>query len=177
MPTEWNLNYPSWMIADGEPDREVGETFEWFAVEFWTQQPLTRAGVRSKTAVLIADFNYRITGEITYLSEKACVIDFGLSAIDTPDAVAPDCRQGDYVTGDIGIGLPLCVEMAPEAVLETLRRKWHVNSISADLTPFKSHPDNPRILVRDEARTEYIEAKSTRDVNAHDYVLRCNEIR
>src|SRR6266436_8812097 len=33
-----------------------------------------------------------------------------------PDAVAPDCQQGDYVTGDIGIGLPLCVEMAPEAV-------------------------------------------------------------
>jgi len=165
------------MIADGEPDREVGETFEWFAVEFWTQQPLTKTRVRSKTAVLVADFKYRITGEITFLSDKACVIDFGLSAIDTPNAVTPDCQQGDYVTGDIGIGLPLCVEIAPDAVLETLRRKWHVNSISADLTPFKSYPDNPRLLVRDEARIEYIEVKSTRDVDARDYVLRCTEIR
>jgi len=43
----------------------------------------------------------------------------------------PGCQQGGYVTGVIGIGLPLCVEMAPETVLETLRRLWHVNRISA----------------------------------------------
>jgi hypothetical protein len=37
MPADCNLYSPSWMIADGEPDRETEQFFDWFAVEFWTQ--------------------------------------------------------------------------------------------------------------------------------------------
>jgi len=55
---EWNLHYPSWMIADGEPDHDVGESFEWFAVEFWTDDPLVKTAAREKTAVPIADYRY-----------------------------------------------------------------------------------------------------------------------
>lgn len=31
---DWNLHYSRWVIDDGEPERHVGEIFEWFAVEF-----------------------------------------------------------------------------------------------------------------------------------------------
>jgi hypothetical protein len=37
MPADCNLYNPRWMIADAEPDRETGQFFDWFAVEFWTQ--------------------------------------------------------------------------------------------------------------------------------------------
>ena len=47
--------------------REVGETFEWFNVDFEADPPLTKTGVRSKSAIPIADFAYRITGEVAYL--------------------------------------------------------------------------------------------------------------
>ena len=85
MPIDWNLQYPSWMIADGEPDRETGESFEWCAVEFWTEGVLESTDERSKSAVPVADYNYRVVAEVVYLSEKACVIDFGLRAIRTTE--------------------------------------------------------------------------------------------
>jgi hypothetical protein len=56
MQSEWNLYYPSWMIADGEPDRKVGEIFEWFAVEFWTVKGSSeRTDERRKSAIPVAD--------------------------------------------------------------------------------------------------------------------------
>jgi hypothetical protein len=176
MPTEWNLQYPSWMIADGEPDRETGESFEWFAVEFWTEGNLERTDERSKSAVPVADYIYRVVAEVLYLSEKACVIDFGLKAIRTADLLSPECKQGDYVTGKIGIGLPLCTEMVPEEVLKTLAHKWHVNKISADLTPYVAQPENSRFSVRDVSQIRHQDVKSTKTLRTHTYILHCSEI-
>jgi hypothetical protein len=98
MPSEWNLYYPSWMIADGEPNGQVGEVFEWFSIEFWTVKCLERTDERRKSAIPGADFNYQVVAEVAYLSEKACVIDFGLRAIRTPDLLSPKCKQGDYLS-------------------------------------------------------------------------------
>jgi hypothetical protein len=175
MPTEWNLYYPSWMIADGQPDRTVGEIFEWFAIEFWTEKSLERTDERRKSAIPVADYNYQVVAEVAYLSEKACVIDFGLRAIRTPDLLSPECRQGDYVTGKVSIGLPLCTEVVPEEVLKTLTHKWRVNRISADLTPYVAHQDNPRFSFRDESRIRYQEVKSTDTIRTREYVLHCSE--
>ena len=41
-------------------------------------------------------------------SKEGCLLDFGLRAMSFHTAVAPDCKQGDYVTGEIAI-LPLSI--------------------------------------------------------------------
>ena len=176
MTSEWDLLYPSYMIADGEPDFEVDQCFDWFAVEFWTEGILVRTDERSKSAVPIADYKYRVVAELVYLSEKACIIDFGLKAIRTADLLSPECKQGDYVTGQISIGLPLCTEMVPEEVLNTLAHKWHVNRISADLTPYVAQPENSRFHIRDESKIRHQDINSTKALSTHTYILHCSEI-
>jgi hypothetical protein len=175
MRSEWNLYYPSWMIADGEPHRAVGEIFEWFSIEFWTVKSLERTDERRKSAIPVADYNYQVVAEVAYLSEKACVIDFGLRAIRTPDLLSPECGQGDYVTGKVSIGLPLCTKVVPAEVSKTLMRKWRVNRISADLTPYVRRPDNPRFDFRDETQIQYQEVESTTALKAQTYILHCSE--
>jgi hypothetical protein len=176
MPSEWNLYYPSWMIADGEPHRKVGELFEWFSVEFWSEERLERTHERRRSAVPIADYNYQVLAEVAYLSEEACVIDFGLRAIRTPDLLSPECKQGDYVTGNVKIGLPLSTEMVPPEILNSLTHKWRVERISADLTPYVSLPDDPRSFYRDKTQVRYREVDSTSDYGADAYILHCSEI-
>jgi hypothetical protein len=76
------------MISDGEAERSVGESFQWFAVTFWTEQALSKTLARERSAQPIDDYAYRVVAEITYLTEAACIIDFGLratsSAADSP---------------------------------------------------------------------------------------------
>jgi hypothetical protein len=164
------------MIADGEPHRKVGEIFEWFSIEFWTVKNLEKTDDRHKSAIPVADYKYKVVAELTYLSEKACVIDFGLRAIRTADLVSHLCKHGDYVTGMVNIGLPLCTEVVPEEVSKTLTHKWRVNRISADLTPYISRPDNPRFYFRDETQIQHQEVESTTALRTHAYILHCSEI-
>ena len=178
MPSEWALHYARWIIDDGEPEREVGESFIWFAVEFWSERALAlERGVSETTATPVADFQYRVTARIAYVSAKAAVIDFGLTAIGPRDLLPVECREGDYVTGDIGIDLPLCTDIVPEEVFQTLKRTWHVNKISADLTPYISHPDDPtgKWHVRDTSRIRFEDVSSTDSVTTHSYILHCSE--
>jgi hypothetical protein len=177
MLTEWSLHYPRWVIEDGYPYRDVGATFEWFNVDFNADPPLAKTAVRYKSAVPIADFGYRITGEVECLSEEGCLLDFGLRAMSSRTALAPDCKQGDYVTGEIAISLVYGIMYLPEAVFETLKCRWHVNRITADLTPYVSHPDNPRFFLRDETRIQYADVRSTLEVKAKDYILHWTEDR
>jgi hypothetical protein len=176
MLTEWSLHYPRWVIEDGYPDREVGETFEWFNVDFGAEPPLTKAGVRSKLAIPTADFGYNVTGEVACLSDEGCLLDFGLRAMGLRRDVAPDCREGDYVTGKIGISVEYGLIYLPEAVFDTLKCRFHVNRITADLTPFILHPDS-HSFIRDESRIQYVDVKSTLELKAEDYILHCTEVR
>jgi len=114
--------------------------------------------------------------EVVHLSEKACVIDFGLRAIAGSDLLATGCIEGDYVAGEVWLNLPLCFEIAPESVLLSLRYRWKVERISADLTPFVAHPDNPRFFTRDDSRVRYEEVTATSSIKAHSYILCCSEM-
>jgi hypothetical protein len=175
MPLEWDLYYPNWMIEDGEPHRRTGEIFDWHSVEFWTLEALRPTNARSKSAIPAADYLYHVVAEVAYLSERACIIDFGLQAVRAPDPPSPHYKLGDYVTGIVGVGLPLRAEMLPEGISKTLARRWRVNAISADLTPYIAHPDNPRYFFRDESKVRYQAVESTDVLTTHAYILHCSE--
>jgi hypothetical protein len=166
---EWSLHYFSWLIGDGEPNRKVGEVFDWFALEFWSEQPLKATAPGAPSALASGDFQYRITAEVVFVFEtKAAVIDFGLLAIGNLANFQKGVRVGDFVNGEISIGLPLCIEPIPDAVSDRMSHRWEVSRISADLTPYQ----NGR---RDKTIISYTDVISTGETKAVDYLLHCKE--
>jgi hypothetical protein len=172
MPAEWNLHYEGgWTFADGEPHLSVGEIFDWDWVGFGSQHGLVRVEEKSKSAIPIADFLYRVLAELIYTSEKACINDFGLRAIGKSACLRPRSAQGDYVSGNISISLPGYTELGvPGALLQTLER-----GISADLTPYVERSPGDRSFIRDESRIHYEQVSSTQSVDAPWYILHCSE--
>ncbi len=167
---DWTLHYPAWLIADGEPDFKVGDVFDWFAVEFWSEKPLTKTSETERSATQADDYRIRVSGELVFLSKKAVVIDFGLMAIGNVDKLSPGVGLGDFALGEIRIGFPLCIDPIPHDVILKLGRQWRMNSISADLTPYGLDGR------RDVARITYREVTSTAQLNAIDYLLHCTEL-
>lgn len=186
MPSEWNLHYEGWMIGDGEPDRRVGEVFDWWTLEFWSLQGLASAKEKTRSATPAGDFEYQVVAEVVYVSPEldrlaGCLIDFGLKAIGYSSNLPPGSKQGDYVYGTIGIGIPAIVGTLPEALYKGLEHRWRVNRISADLTPYTSEvcmPDGTRLPqgMRDSSRIQYQEVNSTESVRTHGYILHCSEV-
>ena len=171
MNLEWNLHYFRYVIDDGEPERHVGDEFDWFAISFWSDAKLTRAMERTKAAVPIADNAYRVSAEVTYVShdpeQAACILDFGIKAVsNSADILPPECQEGEYVTGEIRLELPLCTKVFPHE----LARRWRVNRISADLTPYGPHP------VSDASAVRYQEVDDTNSVEAESYVLHSSDL-
>jgi len=175
-PIEWNLHYAGWIIADGEPNRQVGEDFDWFSLEFLAFHKLQKAPESLKSADPLDNYKYWVVAELVFVSEKACVIDFGLGAIGLAGSVAQECVRGDYVMGKIAIDLPLCTETIPEEISESLRCRWHVNAIHADTTPFISQPYHPKVFFRDESRARLEKVLSTASIKTHGYVLHCTKL-
>lgn len=125
------------MIGDGEPHPGIGEVFDWFAIEFWSDEPLTITPRRTRSAVPTGDFQYPVTAEVVFIAEKnAIVIDFGLLAISVLANVQPEVCIGDFVSGEISIALPLCIEPIPDYLITRMGRQWRVDGISADLTAY-----------------------------------------
>src|SRR5579862_323907 len=129
MRAEWNLRYDCWIIEDGEPHLAVNEVFEWFAIEFSADAGLVRAQESFKSAASIADYKYQVVAELVDVSEKWCIIDFGLKAISPLGWVMRDLlptpyQVGDYFTGEIALGLPLCTEVVPDDARRILRQKF-----------------------------------------------------
>ena len=174
MLAEWNLHYEDWIIGDGEPDRRIGDVFDWFALAFWSEEAFERVHESGRSAVPVSDFRYRVVAEVVYISQDACIIDFGLNATGlkataTHDVLPSDCKKGDFVMGEIGLRLPLVTEVGPEEEFKKLAYRWRVNRISADLTPYVSSR-------RDESRIQYQDVPATASVKAHCYVLHCCKV-
>jgi hypothetical protein len=175
MPSDWSLGYPRYMIEDGCPEIERGQIFQWPALEFYTEETLAICETRSRTAFEVDDYRYSISAEVIYLSGTASVIDFGLRAIRTRDLLPPDCREGDFVSGEIYVGFPLCTEVVPDKVHSSLKYSWDVVAIFADLTPFVEHRDDTgrSWFTRDRSQIRYEEIPATKALGAQAYVLRC----
>jgi hypothetical protein len=176
MQPEWNLHYARWVIEDGEPDRNVAEIFDWFALTFWTETRLAKANEHLMSATPVGDYKYRVVAEVTYMSNTACIIDFGLKATADSDLLPQGCTQGSYVSGEISLSLPLCTEVGPEDVFKVLAHKWRVNRISADMTPYVPHPHYSRGFIRDASQVRYQDVPGTDSVRTHSYVLHCSEV-
>lgn len=169
MLADWNLHYQDWIIGDGEPHRHVDDVFDWFALGFWGEEKLGKVHTGEKSAVPVHDFRYQVVAEVVYVSENACIIDFGLKATTTDDLLPSDCEKGDLVTGEIGLRLPLATEVGPEEEFKKLGYRWRVNRISADLTPYVNSQ-------RDEANIQYQDVPATASVQASCYVLHCCKV-
>lgn len=165
---DWNLHYASWMIGDGEPERRVGEVFDWFAVEFFSKA-LSKTSRRVRSATPAQTYGFYISAEVIFLTEESAVIDFGLVAIGNRRNLDSGVIRGDFVVGEISLGLPLCIAPIPDEINLRMSRQWRVNGISADLTSSA----NGRL---DLGQLGYKQVTSTTDLKALDYVLHCTEL-
>ena len=176
MNADWNLRYSRWVIDDGEPELHVGEDFEWFAISLWTEEALELSTERTRSAVPLDDGRYRVNGEIVYVSKDAkqsgFIIDFGIGAIADGLSLLPEeCNEGDFVTGEVELLLPLCTAVHTH----DLAHRWRVNNVSADLTPFVPSSVE-RVYVRDSSQILYKEVLGTDSVKAHSYLLNCTRL-
>jgi hypothetical protein len=175
MNLEWNLHLRRVVIGDGEsPELHVGDVVDWFAISFWCDAALTRAVERTKSAVPIADNYYRVNAEVIYIShdpkQGACILDFGIQAISEADTILgvplpPGCQEGDYVTGEVRLELPLSTAVHPH----NLVHRWRVNRISADSAPFTYYPG-------DTSEVRYQDVVGTDSVLTESYVLHCSDL-
>jgi hypothetical protein len=163
------------VIGDGEPELHVGEEFDWFATEFWSDVLLTQTVERTKSALLIANNYYRVNAEVIYVSQDpeqgaACILDFGIKAISEEGGflgipLPPGCPEGYYVTGEVRLQPPLCTANHPH----DLGHRWRVNRIFADLTDFSSYPG-------DISEVSYQNVPGTDSVESGSYVLHCSDL-
>jgi hypothetical protein len=169
LPAEWNLHYEAWIIGDGEPNRSVGEVFEWFTLEFWSKAGLANSTERFKSATPLPDFEYRVCAEVLYIDEEYCAVDFGLVAGGYRTNLPSACKSGDFVSGTIGIGLP-AIALCPDEFLKNYH--WRVKKIFAELTPYSEGG------MLDRSQPKYQQTDSTMSLITHTYyVLHCSEVR
>jgi len=173
MQIEWNLHMLRVVIDDGNPEFHVGDVFDW-TITFWSETVLARSVERNKTVVPIANNYYRVNAEIIYISRDSkyefCILDFGITAISESATLLgiplpPGCKEGDYVTGEIRLELPLWTEVQPH----NIRRRWRVNRITADLADFSFYPG-------DCGKVDYQDVPGTDTVKSGSYVLHCSEL-
>lgn len=180
MSLEWNLHYDRWVIDDGTtPELDVGDQFDCLQVKCWSENALVPANSsQGISANPISDFKYCVNGKVIHVSDDASVIDIGIAVLGHRDLLPRECRNGDFVTGEIGIGcgIPRWTEHVPEDVLFEVKRTWRVNRISADLTPDVPRPEDSRWLERDSSRVRYQEVAATHSVNVRSYILHCTQL-
>ena len=173
---EWNLHYFRSVIEDGEPERHIGDVFDWFAISLWSEIELIRVVERTKGATAIADNSYRVSAEVIYVSHEqaACILDFGIKGVlNSLQTLPPNCKEGEYVTGEIRLELPLGTKLASH----DLAHRWRVNRISADLTPYVYVSQPVRgYFMRDTSQIRYENVVGTDSVRAKSYVLHCSDL-
>jgi hypothetical protein len=184
MSQNWILHFASYLIWDGWGHIHVGQELQSIGLQFWSRHPLRNTADTSKSAMPVRGLEYSVSAEIVFRSNDACVIDFGLKAVNTSEILLDGANRGNYVAGEIGLSLDRSVLLPEEIELSFPRYKWQVEGISADVTPYIPHPTDHRALVRDESRLQYVEVQSTTGVNNEwkrptrehvrgDFILHC----
>jgi hypothetical protein len=165
MSHNWNLYFSSYLIWDGWGHIRAGQELRSIGLQFWSRHSLRNTIDSVKSAIPVRGFEYSVGAEIVFRSDNACVIDFGLKAVNTPDSLLDGANRGDYVVGEICLSLDRSILLPEEIEFSFPHYKWQVQGITADVTPYISHPADRRALVRDESRLQYVEVQSTTGVN------------
>jgi hypothetical protein len=173
MPSAWNIHYDRWVIDDGEPEREIGEQFEWFVLAFGSKDRLARVAQPTQSTIETPDYSYNVAAKVVYVSATRAVIDFGLSAVGSSDLLPTGTHVGEYVAGEIKLIFQHWTDPLPDDTYASMAHEWYVEAMWADLTPYRSGDGSGRWLIRDEQRVQYEQITSTREKNAKAYVLRC----
>jgi hypothetical protein len=178
---KWHLGFPSYLIADGAyPELSVGQDIDCFALEFHPRS-LMVVSPRPKETRLVLGCDYSVVAQILYVSDKACLIDFGLrAACSLPGRDVPKrAKVGGHVQGFIYVGIPLCIPQIPEHFKPTMKYKWHIGGISANVTPLVESKSvfwaKQKTQEYDKSRMAFKEVDST-NAGAMDYVLHCDFI-
>ena len=173
MQNEWKLHLLRGVIDDGNPELHVGDVFVWL-VTFWTETVLARSTERVRAAVPLERDYYSISAEIIHISQNSkypfCILDFGMMAFSQSGSLLglplpPECREGDYVAGEIRLELPIWGEPSPY----DLRYRWRVNGVVADLANFSLYPG-------DLGKSDYQDVSGTASVLAGSYILHCSNL-
>lgn len=174
---KWHLGFPAYLTAEGEyPELSRGQEIESFALEFHSRALRVTHTARKQAEVSVG-CDYTVVAEILYVSGEACLIDFGLLAVcslpgrDVPNEV----RAGTHVAGFIYVGVPLCIPTVPDQFMRSLKHKWRIGGISANITPLVESVSvsGQRFRHYDESRIAYESVDST-NTGAMDYVLHCD---
>ena len=173
---KWHLGFPAYLVGDGEyPVLSRGQEIESFALEFHPRS-LRVVSAGPKDARLSTGCDYDVLAEVLFVSDKACLIDFGLlAACSLPGRDVPkEVRVGNYVAGVIYIGIPLSIPVLPEHFMPSLKHRWHIEAISANITPLIESMSLSGRKYRhyDDSKTAYKDVDST-NTGAMDYVLEC----
>jgi hypothetical protein len=138
MPSTWSVQYDRWVIDDSEPERQVGECFQWCVVGFGSLDRLTPAASHVRSAIGVEDYSHNVVGQVVHVSSKAAVIDFGLRAVGQSDSLPTGCQAGEYVAGRIKLFFQHWCDPLPDDIFESMARDWCVETMWADLTPNRS---------------------------------------
>jgi hypothetical protein len=176
MQSRWSVHYPRWIIDDGEPEREVGEYFQWSVVGFGSSDRLTLAASNVQSAISVHDYSYNVVGQVVHVSPKAAVIDFGLRAVGESNLLPTGCQAGEYVAGRIKLWLQHWCYPLPDEMFESMEQAWSVETILADLTPYRAGDETGSWFIRDGPNIKYEPVNSTREKNARAYALQCRLI-
>jgi hypothetical protein len=86
-------------------------------------------------------------------------------------------RAGSFVAGEIYIRIPLCIPVIPEHLSSSLKHRWWIERISANVTPLVESISlsGRRFRHYDKARPAYQEVETT-NTGAMDYVIHCEEL-
>jgi hypothetical protein len=60
--SEWDIEYPSYLIGDGEPHLRIGDAYDWFAIEFSGSLAKTRE--KSIAAIPSANYSYQVVAKV-----------------------------------------------------------------------------------------------------------------
>jgi len=177
MPSTWSVHYDRWVIDDGEPEREVGECFRWSVVAFGSSDCLTYAASHVRSAIGVDDFRYSVIGQVVHVSSKAAVIDFGFRAVGPSDSLPTRCQAGEYVAGQIKLFFQHWCDPLPDDIFQSMDQEWSVETMFADLTPYRPRDETGLGFIRDAQNVRYEQVASTRATNAKAYVLQCRLIQ
>ncbi len=129
---QWNIGLTAATIQAGRYGDFQRDQYAAFALSFSVSDArLTMPN--TKAAVPLGGSRYRVTGEVVYLTEDVCVLDFGLRVYQASlEGLPQDMRVGAFVAAEIALGVddgPYDQELFALPDMPPLVYTWYLHRI------------------------------------------------